>query len=233
MKNLFLLMILMIGTVPGAWAQASCNSDGQGAPASVWERFISADCDVCWSTPPVASEIEGAITIDWIVPSASADNAPLSAAANRDALTRLQSLGLPEPSPTRATVVNTAVVGNPLVKLRVAHGLALGGYIGASIELTVDAIPAGNWQPWLLLLETIPAGMEGTPVTRHLVRNVLTPSWQIADAQPGQAPREFREMRPMGIPYGTTPERLRVLGWVQNEKGQLLSAAQSVCAPAS
>ena len=111
-------MILMIVTVPGAWAQASCASNGQG---------------------------------------------------------------LPEPDPTRATVVNTAVVSNPLVKLRVAHGLALGGYIGASIELTVDAIPAGNWQPWLLLLETIPAGMEGTPVTRNLVRNVLIPSWQIAD----------------------------------------------------
>lgn len=226
-------MILMIGALPGAWAQASCASDGQGTPASVTERFISADCDVCWSTPPDASEIEGAITIDWIVPSASADNAPLSAAANRDALARLESLDLPEPSPTRATVVNNAVVSNLLVKLRVAHGLALGGYIGASIELTAEAIPAGNWQPWLLLLETIPAGMEGTPVTRNLVRNVLIPAWHIADTQPGKAHQEFREMRPMGIPYGTTPERLRVLGWLQDENGQLLSAAQSVCAPAS
>jgi len=138
MKNLFLLMILMIGTVPGAWAQASCASNGQGMSASVTERFISADCDICWSTPTDMPGTEGALTIDWIVPSASADNAPLSAAANRDALTRLQSLGLPEPDPTRATVVNTAVVSNPLVKLRVAHGLALGGY-----------------------LETIPAGMKG------------------------------------------------------------------------
>lgn len=233
MKNLFLLMILMIATVPGAWAQASCASNGQGIPTSLTERFISADCDTCWSTPTDMPETEGALTIDWIVPSASADNAPLSAAANRDALTRLQSLGLPEPDPTRASVVTTAVVSSPHVKLRVAHGLALGGYIGASIELTVDNIPAGNWQPWLLLLETIPAGMEGTPVTRHLVRNVLIPSWQIADAQQSQAQREFREMRPMGIPHGTTPERLRVLGWVQDEKGQLLTAAQSVCAPAS
>lgn len=233
MKYLFLLMILMIEAVPGAWAQASCASDGQDTPASVTERFISADCNVCWSTPPDASEIEGAITIDWIVPSASADNAPLSAAANRDALTRLQSLGLPEPAPTRATVINTAVVGSALVKLRVAHGLALGGYIGASIELAVEANSPGNWQSWLLLLETIPAGMEGTPITRNLVRNVLIPSWQIADAQPGHAQQAFREMRPMGIPYGTTPERLRVLGWVQDEKGLLQSAAQSVCTPAS
>ena len=231
MKSLFLLMILMIAAVPGAWAQASCASNGQGTPVSVMERFISADCDICWSTPTDMAGTEGALTIDWIVPSASADNAPLSAAANRDALTRLESLGLPKPSPTRATVVNTAVVSNPLVKLRVAHGLALGGYIGASIELTVEATPAGNWQPWLLLLETIPAGMEGSPVTRNLVRNVLIPSWQFAGAQPSPAQREFREMRPMGIPYGTTPERLRVLGWVQDEKGQLLSAAQSVCAP--
>lgn len=233
MKNLFLLMILMIGTVPGAWAQASCASDEQDIPASVTERFISADCDTCWSTPTNMPSTEGGLTIDWIVPSASADNAPLSAAANRDALPRLQSLGLPEPDPTRATVVNTAVVSSPHVKLRVAHGLALGGYIGTSIELTVDAIPAGNWQPWLLLLETIPAGMDGTSVTRNLVRNVLLPSWQIADTQPGHAQREFREIRPMGIPYGTTPERLRVLGWVQNEKGQLLTAAQSVCTPTS
>lgn len=233
MKYLFLLMILMVEAVPGAWAQASCASDGQDTPANVTERFISADCEICWRTPTDMPGTEGALTIDWIVPSASGDNAPLSAAANRDALTRLQSLGLPEPTPTRATVINTAVVGSALAKLRVAHGLALGGYIGASIELTVDAVPAGNWQPWLLLLETIPAGMEGTPVTRNLVRNVLIPSWQIADAQPGHAQREFREMRPMGIPYGTTPERLRVLGWVQDEKGLLQSAAQSVCTPAS
>ena len=231
MKNLFLLMILMMSTAPAAWAQASCASDGQAIPRSVTERFISADCEECWSAPPDAPEIAGAMTIDWIVPSASADDAPLSAAANRDALTRLQSLGLPEPSPTKATVVNTSVLGNSQAKLRVAHGLALGGYIGASIELTVEARPTGNWQPWLLLLETIPAGVEGTPVTRNLVRNMLTPSWQISAAQSSQAHQEFREMRPMGIPYGTSPERLRVLGWLQDEKGQLLTAAQSVCVP--
>ena len=39
-------------------------------------------------------------------------------------------------------------------------------------------------------------------------------------------------MRPLSIPPGTTPERLRVVGWVQDASGRVLTAAQSVCVPA-
>ena len=58
--------------------------------------------------------------------------------------------------------------------------LPFNGYIGASIELK----PAGGgpWKAWLLLVETIPAGTEGTPVERNLVRNALQPAWDGSQA---------------------------------------------------
>ena len=35
----------------------------------------------------------------------------------------------------------------------------------------------------------------------------------------------------MNIPEGARPERLRVIGWVEDAQGRLLAVAQSRCAP--
>ena len=41
-------LLLALSSAPGAWAQASCSSDGAPRPAVVFERFINADCEACW-----------------------------------------------------------------------------------------------------------------------------------------------------------------------------------------
>ncbi|MES3002031.1 MAG: hypothetical protein V4787_15170, partial [Pseudomonadota bacterium] len=151
-------------------------------------------------------------------------DAPLSAAASRDALARQESLH--RPLTERAEVVRHAI-STAAGKLRVAHGLPFNGYIGASIELKPGS--GGPWNAWLALVETIPAGTEGTPVPRNLVRNVLQVSWEGGRSLSKQEQTRLFESRPMSIPEGANPKRLHVVGWVEDARGRLVSAAQSVC----
>jgi hypothetical protein len=39
----------------------------------------------------------------------------------------------------------------------------------------------------------------------------------------------WMENRPMRIPTGAQPERLHMVGWLQDAQGRVLAAAQSVC----
>lgn len=216
----------MAGT---ARAQSSCDSDGQRRPVALLERFINADCESCWSDPRAPQPARGELALDWIVPGGKGDDAPLSAAASRDSLTRLEALGRTVPAAADASRKKAAAAGR---KLRVAHGLAFQGYIGASIELKPGS--GGPWKAWLALVETIPAGTEGSPLERNLVRNVFQPPW---DSTPSLSKREQRrlfESRPMSIPEGANPQRLRVVGWVEDARGHIRAIAQSRCAaPAS
>ena len=84
---------------------------------------------------------------------------------------------------------------------------------------------AGPWTATLLLVQQIPAGTQGTPIERHLVRNMLQTTWS-ADAS---APQRFFESRPMSLPASTPLERLSVVGWVQDAKGRVVALAQSAC----
>jgi hypothetical protein len=244
-----------------------CASDGQPAPAVLVERFISADCEKCWNapTPAVTAKLPArAIALDWITPSPQGDEAPLSAAALRDAEARLQALHQAAPpnndtlllqSPVQApkswaapspTGAPTAAK-TPQAKLRVAHGLVLGGYVGASIELkplpgmpkkSVEAAApegAAPWTAWLVLTETVPAGAEGSPIERRLARNALVLDWwpqkaERADAK--SAALRLFESRPLNVPASANPDRLGVVGWVQDGNGRVLAAAASRCKPA-
>ena len=234
MKSFFILISVAAGLAQGVHAQSVCSSDGQATPVVLLERFISADCEACWSAPPDTTAASGALTLDWIVPSDQADEAPLSGAARREALVRLQALG--QPLPRTQLQTSSPVAASPAQQLRVAHGLVYGGYIGASIGLTADA--ADRWPPqtqpaltaYLVLVESIPAGSEGTPIARNLVRNVLLLDWRQSEPLAKTAQNPFYEMRPLNVPPGASPQRLRVLGWVQDAAGRVLNAAQSVCA---
>lgn len=237
MKAFVLVMSLSAGLVAGVQAQSVCASDDQAVPVSLVERFINADCEACWSGPLDPQSAPGALPLDWIVPSRQGDEAPLSAAASRDALMRLEGLG--RPLPTTQFQTSRRVVKGLTWKLRVAHGPALGGYIGASIELKsnakdklLSAMPE-ELSAWLVLIESIPAGTEGTPIARNLVRNVLVLTWDKREKLSKSEQLLFYELRPLNIPQGARPERLRVVGWVQDGNGQVLSAAQSVCAEQS
>lgn len=219
----FLIVFLLVLASTSLRAQSLCATDGQRAPLRLLERFTNADCADCWGdkATPAASAAE--LAVDWLVPGSQGDDAPLSAAATRDALLRLQALKLHVPE-SSAQLVSTVTRPAP-INLRVAHGVALGGYVGASISAQAPRktpLGTGPWTAWLVLVESISAGTEGTPLARNLVRNVLVTEWPALD-------KPLQESRPLGVPEGANPARLRVLGWVQDANGQLLGATQSRC----
>lgn len=219
---LLLASLLLAGSM--AQAQSSCSSDGQPRPVALRERFISADCASCWSDPATPAAGKGEAVLDWIVPGTQGDDAPLSAAARREARERLQALGRPSPIQSDARL---QPVTRPALTLRVAHGQPFNDYVGGSIEL--KARQAGPWTAWLALVETIPAGTEGTPVTRHLVRNTLQVEWPAGTSASASQVRRRLESRPMQLPEGVRASRLGVVGWVQDRQGRIRALSVSAC----
>jgi hypothetical protein len=212
-----------------AQAQSFCASDGQARPVQLMERFINADCGTCWADPSTPLPPKNAVVLDWVAPGNQGDDAPLSAVATRDALARLESLRQGVPATSRT--VAHAIKGVRGAGLRVAHGLPVADYLGASIELK-PVSPAAR-QPltaWLALVETLPAGLEGSPVERNLVRNMFSRLWDGRKQLLKDEQNRLFESRSMNIAPAANPERLRVIGWVEDEKGQVLLAAQSRCA---
>lgn len=220
------LMALAAGE---ARAQSFCASDGQPRSTQLLERFINANCDNCWADPATPKAGAGQLALDWVVPGDKGDEAPLSAVAAREALDRLAALRQSPPAQSLASTL--PVQGLKGATLRVAHGLPLSGYLGTSIEL--KPIPAAakgrQWTAWLALVETLPAGTEGSPVERNLVRNVLQAPWDGRKPLAKGAPRRFFDARSMSIAQGANPERMRVVGWVEDDKGRVLAAAESRC----
>jgi hypothetical protein len=237
---------LWAALTPGVSAQGVCSSDGQNQPVRLLERFLSADCERCWNTGAALAPngTGNALTLDWIVPGRLGDDAPLSAAASRDALTRLADLR--RAAPREQLAVSTRVANGRGDTVRVAHGVALGGYIGASIEARVNgsvqasveaSVEAQRRQTTaprtavLLLVETIAAGSDGTPIDRNLVRNMLQAPWSNDGLLQKKKQISWLERRPLSIPEGADPQRLRVVGWLQDHRGRLLAVAQSACRP--
>ena len=222
-------LLLAAGLAQPALAQSSCASDGQQRPVALVERFINADCATCWTdaaTPPAA---RGVVALDWVLPGGRGEDAPLSAVATRDGLKRLEALGTAPPA--ASLTLRTPVQGRTGA-LRVAHGLPVSGYIGASIAFkgTTGGAASQPWTGWLALVETLPAGTEGSPVPRNLVRNLLQVQWDGRSQLSKQEQLRFIESRPLDVPAGTNTGRLRVIGWVQDASGRIVAAAQSRCA---
>ena len=154
----------------------------------------------------------------------------MSTAALQEASYRLSSLQVNSPATFREH--RKSVIARPY-PLRVAQGMAFGAYIGASIELPVSEVrlPPGPLNVWLALVEHIPAGTEGTPIPRNLVRSTFARTWTAQDIDTfGRAEGMLRETRSMGLGATANPQRLRVVGWVEDARGHVLAAAQSHCA---
>ena len=159
-----LAAVALLAPLSSATAQSFCASDGQPRPVQLMERFINADCSDCGTDPATNRPAANVIALDWVIPGNQGDDAPLSAVATRDALARLEVLKESVPAKTMTTI--HPVKGVRGSTLRVAHGLPVADYLGASIEL--KPIPAVAKQhrltSWLALVETLPAGTEGSPV---------------------------------------------------------------------
>ena len=227
-----LLAVGMLALQGSAYAQSFCASDGQPRPTRLLERFINADCDSCWSDPATPKTGAGQLALDWVVPGGKGDDAPMSAIATRDALTRLESLKQQPPATSSAQV--QAVRGAKGAPLRVAHGLPLADYVGASIEM--KPVPATarrqNWTAWLALVETLPAGTEGSPVARNLVRNLFQVPWNVRKQLSKTEHLRFFDQRSMSIAAGVDASRLGVIGWVEDQNGKIVAAAASQCVAA-
>ena len=226
--NLLAAMALLAAISP-VQAQSFCASDGQPRPVQLVERFINADCETCWSDPATPVADQQAVALDWIVPGLRGDDAPLSAVATLDAQARLETLK--KSMPAGAMAAMHKVKGLPGASLRVAHGLPVSGYLGASIELK-PVVPGARQvlTAWLALVESLPAGLEGSPVERNLVRNVLSRNWDGRKQLSKGEQNRFFESRSMNIAPAANTERLRVIGWIEDARGQVLAAAQSRCA---
>lgn len=214
------LSLCLLAALPAA-AQALCTSDDVPQPAAVLERFISADCLECWRDPAAPRAGSDTIALDWIVPGLKGEDAPLSAVASRDAAERLRSLRIAPPE--RSSSVTSRRQGEP-APLRLAQGQAFNDYVGTSMELKEHTGDA--WRAWLLLVEQLPAGIEGSPVARNLVRNVFRPDWT---KTVGRAPGRLAETRPMQIHEGARPERLRLVAVLQDGRGQIRAISQTEC----
>lgn len=221
-------LLLAAGLAQPALAQSSCASDGQKRPLALVERFINADCATCWTDPVTPPATRGAVALDWVLPGGQGEDAPLSAVATRDGLKRLAALGTAPPAASLTLRTPVAVRAGAL---RVAHGLPVSGYIGASIAFKGSAGVSNSppWTAWLALVEALPAGTEASPVPRNLVRNLHQVPWDGRDQLPKQEQMRFIESRPLDIPAGTNTDRLRVIGWVQDASGRVVAAAQSRC----
>lgn len=218
-----------------AAAQSVCASDGQPQPVQLMERFTNADCADCWRDPATATAAPGTVVLDWMLPGTQGDDAPLSAVASRDGVSRLDAIGQTIPRTTSVKI--SPVMPDAAMKksvLRVARGLAVSGYIGASIELKPAPAPAkaARVTAWLALVETLPIGLEGSPVERNLVRNVFQSSWNLRRTLSKSEQNHWFDQRSMSVAEGVNPERLTVIGWLVDDQGRLLVAAQSVCSSA-
>lgn len=215
-----LLFFAAVALQPVA-ALALCTSDGVAQPQALLERFISADCEECWRDPATPKAADGQLALDWVMPGHQGEAAPLSVVASADALERANFLG--RKPPERADSTGAKRTGAAL-KLRVAQGEAFNDYIGASIALA----PAGRerWQAWLLLVEQVPAGTEGSPVARNLVRNVFRPDW---GQPPARAAARLAETRSMQIHEGVRPERLRLVAVVHDQRGRIRAISRTEC----
>ncbi|MBT3068871.1 hypothetical protein KKO72_18845 [Rhodoferax sp. U11-2br] len=220
---------LLLLTTSFAHGQSACSSDDQPAPTTLFERFINADCEACWRDPNTAATPPKALVLDWIVPGSQGEDAALAAAASSDALARLASQQ--QPRPTTQSQHTQAVASWPGITLRVAHGPAVNNYVGMSVSLTLPANSALAWplSGWVLLVENLPTGTEGSPLPRNLVRNVLQPLWDKGQALSNQENISLEDFRAMSLPEGTKTNRLQLLGWVQDAQGQVLAAASSLC----
>lgn len=216
------LLLPLLLALPLA-GHALCTSDSVAEPAAVLERFVSADCAECWRDPASPRPGPATLALDWVVPGRRGEDAPLSAVAIDEARDRLALLG--QPTPRRAASVTSRRSGAP-VPVRLAQGATFNDYVAASLELPSPG--REPWTMWLLLVEQLPAGLEGSPVARNLVRNVFRPDW---DAPGSRAPGPLAETRAMQVHAGGQPDRLRLVGLLQDGRGRMRAIRLTGCRP--
>jgi len=193
------------------------------AHAAVFERFISAECSACWTDASTRVAPQDEWLLDWIVPSARRDDAPLSPAAPSEAADRARRV-LNTTSDARTIVHGTAPRRASRAQLTVAAGPAFNGYFGVQLDGR-GRWPAGT-SAWIALVESVNTGTDGTPVPRQLVRTVAGP-FQPDELRSG---KPWRVLQAMRWPETAKPERLRARAWLERADGGIVAMAGERCA---
>ena len=216
--RLLLCGALAIAGAGGTVAAANCPKTSM--PAALLERFTPADCEACWqsATPqdPPASQARRVMVLDWIVP--AADTAPMAAAALPEASERAGRLAA-----NQTLSRQTPLARNGALRLRIADGPAWNGYIGLQLTVRrVGKLPA-DAVAYAALVERVPAGSEGTPVARQLVRTLVGP----LSLQELAAQATIHHFRAVRVPEGSRGDRLGSVAWVADANGKPIAATQS------
>ena len=200
-------------TMGSALAAAGCKV---APPKAMVERFISAACESCWQTAAAPERPNELLVLDWIA--SAGDGAPLAAAALSEASTRAGNL------PVNETLLRRVPIAKPgAPRVRIADGPGWNGYVGLSLTVTrVVKLPAGA-VGYMALVERVPAGSEGSPVARQLVRAVVGPL--PLDELASQA--KVQHFRATRLPEAARADRLGSVGWVESAQGNVIAAAQS------
>lgn len=211
--------------VPFAFAFSCATSSAACvAPRVLHERFISADCELCWEAAPPLPAPQAAtpvFVLDWIVPSVRGDDAPLAPAALSEARARVERAGALRSD--EALTQSHPLPARSALLLTVADGPASNGYIGLQFTLkyaSTRALPQGL-AGYVALIEQVAAGDDGTPVARQLVRSVIGPLPLDGLA----AGKSIDHLRAARYPESAKPERLSVVGWVETPAGRVLAVA--------
>ena len=154
-----------IMTLGSAVAAPGCKTV---PPKAMLERFISAACESCWQTATAPDRPGEVLVLDWIAP--AGDGAPLASAALTEATARADKLLANE---TQSRRVSLTKPGAP--RVRIADGPGWNGYVGLSLTVQrIAKLPTGA-VGYMALVERVPAGSEGSPVARQLVRALIGP----------------------------------------------------------
>lgn len=193
------------------------------ASAVVLERFISAECEDCWSDASVARPGAGQWLLDWIVPSARGDDAPLSSAAPAEARERARRALKTGVADDRISLQRSAARSEPTVQLRVTSGPAWSGYFGVQVDTSGRAVAGAN--VWVALVESVGAGTDGSAVPRELVRTVAGP-FMPAELRSG---KPWRALQAMRWPETAKPARLHARAWIEDAGGRIVAMAGERC----
>ncbi len=151
----------------------------------------------------------------------------MSAAALPESAERAQRAGGPSPiAQQMLTVRRPAGAAPKSVGMALAVGPAWHGYFGVQADV-LGTLPPGS-SLWLALVESIPAGSDGSPVARELVRSVAGP----LTLNPSKGPNgktKINHLRAMRWPDSAKPERLQARGWIESTDGTLLAMASPRC----
>lgn len=197
----------LLGSITTLTAHAAC-------PGLLIERFIPADCEACWRNGEPA--LPGSLALDWIVPAAQGDAAPLAAAAVSEATRRSPG------AKAGTTLERRHALPARGLRIEVEDGPAWSGYIGVLLRVQrgEQPLPTGA-AGYLALVETVRPGEEGTPIERHLLRVVAGPL-TIDAALP-----RVEHLLALRLPQGARGNRLSAFGWVEDGSGRVLGAARA------